>query len=86
MIQYIEIKEFKLNSQKASVSENIKAMNEENERLANNILHSLKCAKNSWNDAEYLNLYLSEAISYFIDISNNMSDFLGYYLTFSFLK
>lgn len=85
-IFYNTIKEFKLNGQKASVSENIKALNEENKRLANNILHSLECAKNSWNDAEYLNLYLSEAISYFIDISNNMSDFLGYYLTFSFLK
>ena len=85
-ICYNTIKEFKLNGQKASVSENIKALNEENKRLANNILHSLECAKNSWNDAEYLNLYLSEAISYFIDISNNMSDFLGYYLTFSFLK
>lgn len=85
-ICYNTVKEFKFNGQKASVSENIKALNEENKRLANNILHSLECAKNSWNDAEYLNLYLSEAISYFIDISNNMSDFLGYYLTFSFLK
>lgn len=85
-ICYNTVKEFKLNGQKASVSENIKALNEENKRLANNILHSLECAKNSWNNVEYLNLYLSEAISYFIDISNNMSDFLGYYLTFSFLK
>ena len=85
-ICYNTVKEFKLNGQKASVSENIKALNEENKRLANNILYSLECAKNSWNNTEYLNIYLSEAISYFIDISNNMSDFLGYYLTFSFLK
>lgn len=85
-ICYYTVKEFKLNGQKASFSENVRVFNEENKRLINNIGHSLKCAKSSWDNTEYFNLYLSEAVSYFIDISNNMSDFLGYYFTFSFLK
>ncbi len=85
-IFYSTIKEFKINGSKASFSENVRVFNEENKRLINNIWHSLKCAKSSWYNTEYFNLYLSEAASYFIDISNHMSDFLGYYLTFSFLK
>ncbi len=79
------IKEFKLNAQKVSFFENINLLRDENEYFLNEMLQYLKCALNSWGDTESLNIFLSEAIISFMNISNNLSDFLGYYLTFSFL-
>ncbi|MGN0546906.1 MAG: hypothetical protein ACI4I3_06195 [Acutalibacteraceae bacterium] len=85
-ICYNTIKEFKINSPKASFSENIRVLNEDNKCLMGNILYCWECAKSSWNNTEELSVYLSDAIFYFTDILYNMSDFLGYYFTFSFLK
>lgn len=85
-ICYNTMKEFQINGSKASFSENIRALNESNKYFFEKILYYWERAKSSRNNTEELSLYLSYATSYFIDISNNMSDFLEYYLTFNFLK
>ncbi len=85
-ILYDTVKAFKLNGSKASFSENLRVFNEKNKYLTDNLSDCWEGVVSSWNNTEDLSLYLSEAISCFIDISNNMFDFLGYYLTFSFLK
>lgn len=84
-ICYNTVKEFRLNAQKVSFFENINRLRDENKYFLNEMLQYLKCALNSWGDTESLNIFLSEAIIGFMNISNNLSDFLGYYLTFSFL-